>query len=128
VHHTLLATPEVAEGDLDRSFVDGYEGPFCISPRYERLVEAVLGADVLAGVDFVYPDGGAEEEEAAIAETGVGAYLTVTGSTAREHGLVVGEKLFPSETVLLENAAEMDDQAERIARLFEKQAAATTPE
>ena len=115
VHHTLLATPEVAEGPLDRSFVAGYEGPFCISPRYERLVEAVLGTDALDGVSFTYPRAGHAEEEAAIAEAGLGSYLTVTGGTARDHGLVVGERLFPSETVLLENANEMDERARAIA-------------
>jgi len=107
VRHTLMATPETlpAGADLDRSFVADYEGPLCISPRYERLVEAVLGTDALGGVEFVYPDPG-QEEEAAIAETGLGVYLTVTGGTAREHGLVLGEDLFPSETVLMENEAE----------------------
>ncbi len=108
VRHTLMATPETlpAGADLDRSFVADYEGPLCISPRYERLVEAVLGTDALDGVEFVYPDAGQEEEEAAIAETGLGVYLTVTGGTAREYGLVLGEDLFPSETVLMENEAE----------------------
>ena len=107
VRHTLMATPETLPSgtDLDRSFVADYEGPLCISPRYERLVEAVLGTDALDGVEFVYPDAG-QEEEAAIAETGLGVYLTVTGGTAREHGLVLGEDLFPSETVLMENEAE----------------------
>jgi ATP phosphoribosyltransferase len=79
----------------------------CISPRYERLVEAVLGTAAIEDVDFVYPGEGAEEE-AAIAETGLGVYLTVTGSTARDHGLVLGDHLFPSETVLMENEAEID--------------------
>jgi hypothetical protein len=109
VWHTLLATPEVKRGGeppLDRSFVSAYEGNICISPRYERLVEAVLGTRAIEGIDFTYPDPGAEEE-AAIAETGIGVYLTVTGSTARDHGLELGEQLFPSETVLLENAAEL---------------------
>ncbi|WP_277552574.1 hypothetical protein [Halobaculum limi] len=107
VRHTLMAKPEAlpAGADLDRSFIDAYEGPLCISPRYERLVEAVLGTEALDGVEFVYPDPG-QEEEAAIAETGVGVYLTVTGGTARDHGLVLGEDLFPSETVLMENEAE----------------------
>ena len=129
VHHTLLAAPNVAEGDLDRAFVRGYEGNLCISPRYERLVEAVLGSAALEGVDFVYPEPGIEEE-ASIAETGLGVYLTVTGSTAREHGLVLGEQLFPSETVLLENQAEMSERAERAAGLFEARATAapTAPE
>jgi hypothetical protein len=40
------------------------------------------------------------DEERAIAESGLGVSLTVAGSTAREHGLVVGETLVPSETVL----------------------------
>jgi len=115
VHHTLLATPSVAEGPLDRSFLAGYEGPFCISPRYERLVEAVLGTDALDGISFTYPGPEHDEEEAAIAEAGIGAYLTVTGGTARDHGLVVGEQLFPSETVLLENAHEMDGEIRRVA-------------
>ncbi|QZP38393.1 hypothetical protein [Halobaculum magnesiiphilum] len=107
VYHTLMATPETlpAGVDLDRSFVVDYEGPLCISPRYERLVEAVLGTDALAGVEFVYPEPG-QEEEAAIADAGLGVYLTVTGGTARDHGLVLGEDLFPSETVLMENEAE----------------------
>jgi len=30
----------------------------------------------------------------------------MTGSTAREHGLELGERLFPSETVLMENVTE----------------------
>ena len=107
VRHTLMARPGTLPpgADLDRSFVAAYEGRICISPRYERLVEAVLGTDALDGVEFVYPDPGVEEE-AAIAETGLGVYLTVTGGTAREHGLVLGADLFPSETVLLENEAE----------------------
>ena len=113
VHHTLLATPDVAE-DPDRAFVDGYEGPLCISPRYERLVRAVLGTRAMDGVEFRYPD--EREEEAAIASVGVGVYLTVTGSTARDHGLRVGEELFPSETVLLENPAESDPAHEDLAR------------
>jgi hypothetical protein len=119
VHHTLLARPAVAEGsDLDREFLRAYEGELCISPRYERLVEAVLGTDALEGVEFVYPEAGREEEEAAIADTGIGIYLTVTGSTARDHGLVLGEQLFPSETVLLENVSEAGGPAARVADLF----------
>ncbi|WP_251343850.1 hypothetical protein [Haloplanus halophilus] len=115
VYHTLLATPEVlpAGADLDREFVADYAGPLCISPRYERLVRAVLGTDALDDVRFTYPDS-AVEEEAAIAETGLGIYLTMTGSTARDHGLVVGEDLFPSETVLMENVAETNGAAERL--------------
>jgi hypothetical protein len=116
VYHTLLADADLPPDytPVDRSFVAAYEGPFCISPRYERLVEAVLGTDAIEGLEFTYPDDG-EEEEAAIATTGVGAYLTVTGGTARDHGLVVGEALFPSETVLLENASEMDEMSRRVA-------------
>ncbi|MFB6093796.1 MAG: hypothetical protein ABEJ77_02495 [Halanaeroarchaeum sp.] len=109
VGHTLLATPETIERgpaeDLGRSFLRSYEGPIVISPRYERLVQAVLGTQTTRTLDFEYPDPG-REEEAAIAEVGVGVYLTMTGRTAREHGLRVGETLFPSETVLLENVHE----------------------
>ena len=120
VYHTLLATPELleGEGELDRSFVADYEGPLCISPRYERLVEAVLGTATLDGIEFTYPEEGIEEE-ASIANTGIGVYLTVTGSTARDNGLVLGEQLFPSETVLLENTAEMDARARAVSALFE---------
>lgn len=120
VHHTLLATPSVRDGtDLDRDFVADYEGPLCISPRYERLVEAVLGTDALDGVSFTYPETRAEEE-AAIARTGLGVYLTVTGSTARDHGLDLGEPLFPSETVLLANERETDGTTEvAVDDLFE---------
>jgi hypothetical protein len=119
VHHTLLATPETCDdGPLDRSFLRRYEGQLCIAPRYERLVEAVVGTEALDDVEFVYPEAG-REEEAAIADAGAGVYLTVTGSTAREHGLLVGEQLFPSETVLLENATEADDGSRSVAeRLF----------
>ncbi|MDG5820623.1 hypothetical protein [Natronococcus sp. A-GB7] len=110
VYHTLMATPETApqQAPIDREFLEGYEGPLCIEPRYERLVQAVLGTKTLDGVDFRYPTEG-REEEAAIADAGLGVYLTVTGSTAREHGLVLGEQLFPSETVLLENGSEVTD-------------------
>ncbi|QCC52118.1 hypothetical protein [Halapricum salinum] len=120
VYHTLLATPEVAPSGgavLGREFVADYEGQVCISPRYERLVEAVLGTDALEGLTFVYPEEG-QTEEAAVADAGLGVYLTVTGSTARDHGLVVGESLFPSETVLLENASERTDASEAIASLL----------
>lgn len=119
VYHTLLAKPEVlAPGvDLDRSFVRDYAGPMCISPRYERLVRAVLGTDALDGVTFRYPDE-SREEEAAIADAGVGVYLTMTGSTAREYGLVIGAHLFPSETVLMENPPEADAAANRIKELL----------
>jgi hypothetical protein len=108
VYHTLMVTPEAAPPSkpIDRTFLEEYEGPLCIEPRYERLVQAVLGTRTLDGVEFRYPKAG-REEEAAIADAGVGVYLTVTGSTAREHGLVLGEQLFPSETVLLENAREV---------------------
>ncbi|EMA29524.1 hypothetical protein [Haloarcula japonica] len=122
VYHTLLATPEVLDtqdGPLDRAFVTNYEGELCISPRYERLVEAVLGTSALDGVSFTYPTEGGEEE-ADIAATGLGVYLTVTGSTARDHGLELGEQLFPSETVLLENAHERTDTTEQVASLFEE--------
>ena len=114
VYHTLMGRPERLEPgtDLDRAFLADYEGPLCISPRYERLVTAVLGTAALTGVDFVYPNPD-EEEEAGIARAGLGVYLTVTGSTAREHGLVVGKHLFPSETVLMQNAAESDPRVER---------------
>jgi hypothetical protein len=124
VWHTLLATHEATDGwdgELTRAFVADYEGALCIAPRYERLVEAVLGTDALDGVEFVYPANG-QSEEAAVAETGVGVYLTVTGSTARDNGLVVGENLFPSETVLLENQSELDGAAETV-----KDALATPP-
>jgi hypothetical protein len=116
VYHTLLATPETLGVDtgLDRTFLESFEGELCISPRYERLVEAVVGNRALDGIEFTYPETGVEEE-AAIAGTGLGVYLTVTGSTARDHGLVVGEQLFPSETVLLENASEVDAAADAVA-------------
>jgi hypothetical protein len=118
VYHTLMATAELLNGeDLDRSFVDAHEGPLCISPRYERLVEAVLGTDTIEGVDFVYPDE-EREEEAAIADSGLGVYLTMTGSTARDYGLVLGEHLFPSETVLMENASEGDATVDNIKALL----------
>ncbi|UPV73779.1 hypothetical protein M0R89_14680 [Halorussus limi] len=119
VYHTLMATPEtLPQGDRPtREFLRDYEGELCISPRYERLVEAVIGTRNSETLDFAYPDED-EEEEAAIADTGAGVYLTVTGSTAREHGLVVGEELFPSETVLMENYEESDAVAERVKEMF----------
>jgi len=118
VYHTLMATPELLDGqDLDREFVDSFAGALCISPRYERLVEAVLGTKTIEGVEFVYP-GDEVEEEAAIADTDLGIYLTMTGSTAREYGLVLGEHLFPSETVLMENASEADETVDRIKTLL----------
>lgn len=125
VFHTLMARPEILPpgAELDRAFVAGYEGELCISPRYERLVEAVLGTRPLADVDFTYARGD-REEEAAIADTGLGVYLTVTGSTARDHGLILGEHLFPSETVLMENVVETDG-SDTAARVREALAAAT---
>jgi hypothetical protein len=119
VYHTLLATPEVLPpgADLDRSFLNAYQGPVCISPRFERLVEAVLGTETTDGIEFVYPPEDVEEE-AAIAGTGVGVYLTMTGATARDHGLVLGTDLFPSETVLMQNNAEVDESDERLAELL----------
>ena len=125
VFHTLMARPKILPpgAELDREFVANYEGDLCISPRYERLVEAVLGTRPLAGVDFTYARDG-REEEAAIADTGLGVYLTVTGSTARDHGLILGEHLFPSETVLMENSVETDG-SDTAARVREALAAAT---
>lgn len=115
VYHTLMATPDVAPAaaPIDRDFLEEYAGPLCIAPRYERLVQAVLGTRVLDDVSFQYPPEGVDEE-AAIAETGVGVYLTVTGSSAREHGLLLGDRLFPSETVLMENTAERCETVEAI--------------
>ena len=123
VYHTLMASPEIlpAGSDLDREFVTDYAGDLCISPRYERLVEAVLGTDALDDLDFAYPDPEAEEEEAAIADAGLGVYLTVTGSTARDYGLVLGEHLFPSETVLMENPTEASDATEQVKSLLTEQ-------
>jgi len=115
VDHALLSTPDVAR-DPDREFLSEYEGPLCISPRYERLVRAILGTDAMEGLSFRYP--GDREEEAAIASVGLGVYLTVTGSTARDHGLRVGERLFPSETVLLENPEERTDAVSAVAELL----------
>ncbi|ATW87358.1 hypothetical protein halTADL_0554 [Halohasta litchfieldiae] len=118
VYHTLMAMPELLNGaDLDRAFVDAHTGPLCISPRYERLIEAVLGTDVTDDIEFVYPSEDAEEE-AAIADSGLGVYLTMTGSTAREYGLVLGEHLFPSETVLMENASEGGETVDQIKALL----------
>ncbi|WP_416839805.1 hypothetical protein [Haloferax sp. DFSO52] len=118
VYHTLMADPEILppKSSLDRDFVADYTGDLCISPRYERLVEAVLGTRCLDDVSFVYPDEG-PEEEASIAETGLGVYLTMTGSTARDYGLVLGENLFPSETVLMENVAEATEAAEAVKEI-----------
>ncbi|SDK16696.1 hypothetical protein [Natronorubrum texcoconense] len=119
VYHTLMATPAVSPstGPLDRDFLESYEGPLCIEPRYERLVQAVLGTRTLDGVDFTYPEEG-REEEAAIADAGLGVYLTVTGSTAREHGLLLGEQLFPSETVLLESTPEVSETVDGVRALL----------
>jgi hypothetical protein len=126
VHHTLLATPETLPpgADLDREFVADYEGPLCISPRYERLVEAVLGTRAIEDVEFCYPESDVEEE-AAIADAGLGVYLTMTGGTARDHGLVLGEDLFPSETVLMENSAE---SVPEITDYLRELVSAATPE
>jgi len=124
VYHTLMGREDrrAPNTTFDREYLADYEGPLCISPRYERLVTAVLGTGALDGVEFVYPDAH-EEEEAAIARSGLGVYLTVTGSTAREHGLSVGEHLFPSETVLMRNAAETDDSVSGVLRALEREAA-----
>jgi len=124
VYHTLMGREDERPpgAAFDRAYLDGYEGRLCISPRYERLVTAGLGTDALEGVEFVYPDPD-EEEEAAIARVGLGVYLTVTGSTAREHGLSVGEHLFPSETVLMRNAAETDESVSRVLRALEREVA-----
>jgi len=121
VYHTLLATPGVADtqdADLTREFVADYAGELAISPRYERLVTAVLGTDAIEGIDFRYP-GRDRAEEDVVSEVGLGVYITVSGSTARDHGLLVGDRLFPSETVLLENAAEMTAHAERAVDLVD---------
>lgn len=120
VYHTLLGTPDVVdsiESDLNRDFVAEYSGRLCISPRYERLVQAVLGTAALADIEFTYPDHGVEEE-AAINQIGFGVYVTVSGSTAREHGLELGEQLFPSETVVLENRSERTQEVEQIMEIF----------
>ena len=120
VYHTLMGRPdELPPGtELDREFVAEYDGSICISPRYERLVTAVLGTDVLGDIEFVYPDP-ETPEEATIADTGLGVYLTVSGSTARDHGLVLGEHLFPSETVVMRNTAEDHPALEAALGLFD---------
>ena len=41
------------------------------------------------------------------------------GSTARDHGLVIGEQLFPSETVLMRNTAESHPAAREAVALFD---------
>jgi len=121
VYHTLLGTPETRRQgpreELTREFVADYEGSLCISPRYERLVQAVLGTRAMDGVEFCYPAEG-REEEAAIAEAGLGVYLTMTGSTARAHGLELGEPLFPSETVLMRNDEELTEAGRAVESLF----------
>jgi hypothetical protein len=121
VYHTLMATPETRRrgprDELTREFVADYDGPLCISPRYERLVQAVLGTAATEDVAFRYPED-EHEEEAAVAEVGLGVYLTVTGSTARDHGLKLGEQLFPSETVLMENVVETTPAADAVKTLF----------
>jgi hypothetical protein len=120
VYHSLLATPSVIDEqdpDLNRAFIDQYQGPMCICPRYERLIEAVLGTSAIEDIHFCYPDD-RQTEEAAIAETGIGIYLTVTGSSAREVGLQVGTRLFPSETVLLENRSEKTTATDRVANML----------
>ena len=73
---------------------------------------------MLEGVEFVHP-GSETSEESAIAEAGMGVYLTVTGSTARDHGLVLGEHLFPSETVVMRNTAETHPDLTRALALFD---------
>ena len=126
VSHTLLATPDcLGDGDtLDREFVADYRGPLCISPRYERLVQAVLGTRATEGIEFVYP-AETREEEAEIADVGLGVYLTMTGSTAREYGLLLGEHLFPSETVLMENRSETTPAVEAIKKRLTRPAVDT---
>jgi len=54
VDHTLLAAPDITDAP-DRSFLRDYEGPLCISPRYERLVRAILGTDAMDGISFRLP-------------------------------------------------------------------------
>jgi hypothetical protein len=116
VYHTLLGRRAILEGEtLTRESLSGYNGPLCISPRYERLVRAVLGTELTDGIDFRYPFSD-REEEADIADVGLGVYLTATGNTARDHGLQVGERLFPSETVLMENIPEADHDAAHDAK------------
>ena len=119
VYHTLLATPEIApaSGSVDRNFLAEYDGPLCIEPRYERLVQAVLGTRTVADISFRYPSD-ERETEAAIADTGAGIYLTMTGSTAREHGLVLGDRLFPSETVMLETTPEVTESIAAVRSLL----------
>ncbi|WP_330632033.1 hypothetical protein [Halocatena halophila] len=118
VYHTLLGTTETVGAQTPtRSFVEKYDGSLCIDPRYERLVRAVLGTTATQSVEFCYPDHGLDEERA-IANTGLGVYLTVSGSTARENGLTIGEQLFPSETVLLENGSERTSRHESAVELF----------
>jgi hypothetical protein len=75
-------TPDVVESPTRECVADD-EAPFRISPRCERLVRA--GTHAAAGLRIRHRGGRAEE--AAIASVGLGGYLTVTGSTARDHGL-----------------------------------------
>src|SRR6056297_1876792 len=58
VYHTLMAAPESLPRGTQpsREFVTGYEDELCISPRYERLVEAVLGTRNADTLSFTYPD------------------------------------------------------------------------
>jgi Mg-chelatase subunit ChlD len=86
--------------------------------RTRRETRTILGTDAMSGVEFAYTEEG-RPEEAAIADSGVGVYLTMSGSTARDHGLELGERLFPSETVLMENAAETNGAAQTVIELFE---------
>ncbi len=77
-------------------------------------MEAVLGTSPLeASPSLTHEE--SVEEESAIADVGLGVYLTMTGSTARDYGLELGEQLFPSETVLLENAHERTETTVRVA-------------
>ena len=77
----------------------------------------MVGTGALDGVGFVCPAEG-QEEKAAIADAGQGVPHGHRVDP-RDHGLFVGERLFPSETVLLENTAETDAETRAIAeRLF----------
>jgi hypothetical protein len=48
----------------------------------------------------------------------------MTGATARERGLLLGEHLFPSETVLMENESESGDAVDALRSLVDE----ATPE